>query len=119
MLVEPLTDSNYENMFFNFAIESGITPRYPSGFWDTSKCHDRTSVLSFFHFWAVKVENYGSVFDLKERFFRVARFLAKSAPDSVWAVFGQCATPHLLLLFGGGFGNSFRVVFGQFSLNFG
>ena len=30
MLVEPLADSNYENMIFNFAIESGITPRYPS-----------------------------------------------------------------------------------------
>ena len=32
--------------------------------------------------------------------------------NSVWAVFGQYATPHLLLLFLGGLGNSFRVVFG-------
>ena len=39
--------------------------------------------------------------------------------NSAWAVFGQCATPHLLLLFLGGFGNSFRAVFGQFSLIFG
>jgi hypothetical protein len=35
---------------------------------------DRTSVLSFFHFWAVKTENYGSVFDFNERLWQFAHF---------------------------------------------
>ena len=43
----------------------------------------------------------------------------KSALESIWAVFGQSLTSHLLLLFLGGFGNSFRVVFGQFYLILG
>ena len=44
----------------------------------------------------------------------VQLILAKSALESIRAVFGQSLAPHLLLLFSGGFGNSFRIVFGQF-----
>ena len=44
----------------------------------------------------------------------VQLILAKSALESIRAAFGQSLAPHLLLLFSGGFGNSFRIVFGQF-----
>ena len=44
----------------------------------------------------------------------VQLILAKSALESIRAVFGQSLAPHLLLLFSGGFGNSSRAVFGQF-----
>ena len=61
-----------------------------------------------------------------EQFWQFAQFGQKGpcrtsgqCSGRVWAVFGQCATPHLLLLFWGGFGHNFRAVFGQFSLNFG
>ena len=44
----------------------------------------------------------------------VRSIMAKSALESIRAVFGQSLTPHLLFGFSGGFGNSFRIVFGQF-----
>ena len=44
----------------------------------------------------------------------VQLILAKSALESIRAVFGQSLAPHLLFGFSGGFGNSFRIVFGQF-----
>ena len=44
----------------------------------------------------------------------VRSILAKSALESIRAVFGQSLIPHLLLLFYGGFGSSYRIVFGQF-----
>ena len=40
--------------------------------------------------------------------------MVKSALESIRAVFGQSLTPHLLFGFSGGFGNSCRIVFGQF-----
>jgi hypothetical protein len=46
-------------------------------------------------------------------------FLQNSDLSGIWTVFGQSLTSHLLLLFLGGFGNSFRVVFGQFYLILG
>ena len=44
----------------------------------------------------------------------VRSFWAKSALESIRAVFGQSLAPHLLLGFSGGFDNSCRAVFGQF-----
>ena len=44
----------------------------------------------------------------------VRSIMAKSALESIRAVFGQSLTPHLLLLFYGGFGSICRIVFGQF-----
>lgn len=44
---------------------------------------------------------------------------AKSASDSLWTVLGQFYQYYLLLLFSGGFGNSFRTVLGQSRLIFG
>ena len=44
----------------------------------------------------------------------VRSILAKSALESIRAVFGQSLTPRLLLGFSGGFGSSCRIVFGQF-----
>jgi hypothetical protein len=45
----------------------------------------------------------------------VVLFLQKVA----WAVYGQFHLLHLLFFFSGGFGNSFRAVFGQSHLIFG
>ena len=44
----------------------------------------------------------------------VRSIMAKSALESIRAVLGQSLIPHLLLGFWGGFGYSFRIVFGQF-----
>ena len=44
----------------------------------------------------------------------VRSIMAKSALESIRAVFGQSLAPHLLLLFYGGFGSICRIVFGQF-----
>lgn len=44
----------------------------------------------------------------------VRSILAKSALESIRAVFGQSLTPHLLFGFSGGFGSICRIVFGQF-----
>ena len=46
----------------------------------------------------------------------VRSIMAKSALESIRAVFGQSLAPHLLLLFYGGFGSICRIVFGQFDL---
>ena len=46
----------------------------------------------------------------------VRSFWAKSALESIRAVFGQSLAPHLLLGFLGGFGSICRIVFGQFYL---
>ena len=46
----------------------------------------------------------------------VRSFWAKSAMESIRAVFGQSLAPHLLLGFLGGFGSICRIVFGQFYL---
>ena len=44
----------------------------------------------------------------------VRSILAKSALESIRAVFGQSLTPHLLFGFSGGFGSICRIVYGQF-----
>ena len=44
----------------------------------------------------------------------VQLILAKSALESIRAVFGQSLTLHLLFGFSGGFGSICRIVYGQF-----
>ena len=61
----------------------------------------------------MKAESYGQFHYHDGRFGSSVNYGKKCLGEhqgSVWAV----SHPHLLLLFSGGFGNSFRIVFGQF-----
>ena len=61
----------------------------------------------------------GQILTKNEQFWRFAQFGQKVPCRASGQCLGSVPPPHLLLLFLGGFGHSFRAVFGQFSLIFG